>query len=135
MLTLTTHAKGALFTQEGATGNKPCMSGVIELADAVSLNIAGFLKSSKESGSKYLNLKVSERDPQSQYAVYGRLFRNERMKGPKSPDYTGFLEIAKGEFLRIAAWKEISSKNQKAFLSLDIQRQDHEPESEDGLPI
>mgnify|MGYP003605662185 CR=1 FL=1 len=135
MLTPTTHAKGALFTQDGATGNKPCMSGVIELPDAATLNIAGFLKSSKDSGSKYLNLKVSERDPKSQYAVYGRLFRNERMKGPKSPDYTGFLEIGNGELLRIAAWKETSSKDKKVFLSLDIQRQDHEPKSEDGLPI
>lgn len=48
MLTLTTREKQLFSPQEGATGNKPCMSGVIELADAVSLNIAGFFETSQK---------------------------------------------------------------------------------------
>ena len=121
MLHAQTNAKGALFNIKAADrrDNGPVMSGNFEV-NAKKINVAAFLKISRESGKDYLNLKIGTTGGP---VFYGRLFRNDDKLGDSSPDYSGYVELGTGRDapqLRIAGWK-VRPKNQSAvYISLDI---------------
>lgn len=122
MLNAETKAKGALFTvkAEDRKENGPIMTGNFELEEG-KIAIAAFLKTAKETGKQYLNLKVGNKNDQP---LYGRLFRVEEKKGEKSPDYTGYVALGSDEEapeLRVAGWKTKSKDGNTSYISLVIE--------------
>jgi uncharacterized protein (DUF736 family) len=66
----------------------------------------------------------------------GALFKNERRKTDKHPDYTGEIDV-EGVAYRLAGWVRESKKGRK-FLSLAITPLDDQPrraEQEDEIPF
>jgi uncharacterized protein (DUF736 family) len=57
----------------------------------------------------------------------GALFKNKNKKGPKSPEYTGSIDV-EGEEYWISAWLK-KSKAGKPFMSLSLTKKDAPAES------
>jgi uncharacterized protein (DUF736 family) len=135
MLTETTKAQGALFSiaDGDRTPNGPLMTGNVE-HNSVKINLTAFLKTSRDTGLDYLNLRVG--DPRKDDPVfYGRLFRNTDKREANSPDYTGYIEITSekdGPTLRISGWKKRSRKSSVQFISLEISPREAQTANEDG---
>ena len=70
----------------------------------------------------------------------GVLFKNDKGDNEKRPDMTGTLDF-EGIEIRVAAWKRVSSKSGKPFLSLKVERKEESTASpvieakEDDLPF
>lgn len=139
-LNITDKGSGALFTHEPDEPNPqaPAMTGNVEI-NAIKFTVAGFLKTAKESGKRYLSLVVSpplpegytEADIAVQPHYNGKLFRREPdpvtgKANPKAPDYFGFvtvLPVRQGETytadewesaptLRVVGWRRRSANTQ-----------------------
>jgi hypothetical protein len=105
VLNADTRARVVMFyiPQSEQVDQGPIMRGHLEIdvegeADPVKVNIAGWLKTGRESGKPYMSLKAgnnSEENPEV-YTVgpfYGRMFKQEEeMPKGKKVRYFGFLE-------------------------------------------
>jgi uncharacterized protein (DUF736 family) len=121
MLQASTTAKGALFIvkSDARKVNGPAMTGTLEV-NSQKIQIAAFLKVSRETGKDYLNLKIGQKYSP---AFYGKLFRNKDKRGEQSPDFTGYVELGNGNNapqLRLAGWQAKSRDQKTSFISLDL---------------
>lgn len=118
-LNATTTTTAALFTvkTEDKKENGPLMTGVINLSETDTVEIAAFAKTSK-NGVDYLSLSIGDKGDK----VYGALFRNQEKKAEKSPDYTGSIEIDRDNDvrLRVAGWKSKSKDGKTSYISIKI---------------
>lgn len=92
MLTEATRTTAALFPvdEDHARENGPLFTGSIKL-EGESVPLSAFLKEAKNgSDTRYLDLSIGAK---GQVHYSGRLFRNEKKKTTKSPDYTGYLVV------------------------------------------
>jgi hypothetical protein len=91
MLTHDLKTTGVLFIidEEKLSENGPIYSGSVNIGDK-RVSLSAFLKQSKTNGMRYLDLSLGEK---GEVHFSGRLFRNEKRKSDKSPQYTGFFTI------------------------------------------
>jgi len=124
---------GALFTvaADRKVANGPLMTGLINLTEKDSVEMAAFIKTGKESGKEYLSLKIQTGKGDTA-PLYGRLFRTEAKKSDKAADYFGAIDLGAGDNapeLRIAGWKRTSKDGKTQFVSLLIDVPNGKPES------
>lgn len=57
------------------------------------------------------------------YENSGRLFKNDKKKSDKSPDYTGDFTDADGKKMNVAAWVKAGTQGRDNWLSFRISEQ------------